>query len=674
MRRFCCYGCYLAFQVKNGDNSESTATWLLIRLGLGAFLAMNIMLLSLLLYSGTLTSAEQMIRQGVVILLWILATPVLVLLGGPILNEAWRALRQGRVTADALISIAALSAYVYSAMAVLAGRGDVYFDTATMLLVLFTLGRFLEASGRAQVSRNLEPLFSSANDCALVTDRSGTDRQVRQKDLVPGQKIRILPGARLPVDGVVVSGRTDIDEAVITGESRPVAKSPGDSVYAGSINLLGHLVVECTSSAAHSTWANIGAFVRQALLLETPIQRHADRWAAVFVPGVLLFSVLTVAYWSTVLPFDRAMLTGLAVLVVACPCALGLAAPMATTLGIGILAQRGCIVRTGAVFEKLARLKGVAFDKTGTLTEGRPWLVGQKSLQATDDEVLQVVSGLEWGSEHPVAKALVAAAMSKNLPPQRLSDVKSVPGMGVRAGSGKTLQAAGSAAFMDTFGWQIPPALQKHLPELTMDHYSLVWVGWDNKVRGLLWLDDQIQEFAAQTVQALQDRGLHTVMLTGDREPVALRISKAIGVKKFEANLLPIDKVKALDRFSARHGAVAMVGDGINDAPVMASAAVSVAVGGASDLVLESADVVLPENGLHLLPWVIGVANVTNWTIKSNLAGAFGYNLIALVLAGIGWLHPLAAASLMVASSIAIILNSLGLNRRCKNLMQPVQK
>ena len=663
-RLFCCYGCCIAYQVARGNTQESTATWLLIRLGIGAFLAMNIMLFSLLLYSGTLTDMESAVRQGIHFLLWALATPVLVILGGPFMVDAWRAAREGRITADALISIAALAAYGYSALVTTRGGEDVYFDTATMLLVIFTLGRYLEAAGRAQAVRSLEPVFLAEEGSACVIN-GGYDEQVEVRDLAPRMHIRVRPGESVPVDGVVRHGHSETNEAVITGESRPSAKEPGSIVRAGSINLSGQLIIECTAPASGSAWATISRSVRDSLKPETPMQRLADRWAAFFVPGVVVLAGVTMFFWSRELPFDQSLLAGLAVLVVACPCALGLAAPMATTLGIGLFGQRGCLVRDGAVLETLARIKGVAFDKTGTLTTGTPRLVGIECGDTPADEVLRVSASLERGSEHPIAETIVMAARERNVPLLDVVDLRAVPGRGIVGKVGGKSVVVGSAALMTEQGWKIPPDLLSRAEAMEAGQHSLVWVGWAGRARGLLWLDDRLHERARESVQQLRRQGMFTALLTGDLEPVATRVGGAVGADAIEASLMPQDKVRVLADLSRRRGPMVMVGDGINDGPVLAAAAVGVAVGSATDLARATADVVLPEDGLHLMPWVIDVAVRVRRTILMNLAGTFGYNAIALTLAAMGWLRPVAAVLLMAVSSLAVVVNSLRLNKQC---------
>jgi Cu2+-exporting ATPase len=482
-------------------------------------------------------------------------------------------------------------------------------------------------------------------------------------------RLRIRPGERLPVDGVVRHGCSETNEAAITGESRPVAKDPGSSVHAGSVNLLGQLIVECTAPASESAWAAISRSVRDSLTPESPIQRLADRWAAFFVPGVVVLAGVTVFLWSRQLPFDQSLLAGLAVLVVACPCALGLAAPMATTLGIGLLGQSGCLVRDGAVLETLAQIKGVAFDKTGTLTTGTPRLVGIEADDTPADEVLRVAASLERGSEHPIAETVVSAADGKNVALVDVFDPHAVPGLGIVGGIAGQPAAAGTQALMTEQGWTVPRHLLARAEALETERYSLVWVGWAGRARGLLWLDDRLRDRARETVQGLRRQGLFTALLTGDRRSVATRVGDTVGADAVEAGLSPQDKVEALAGLSRRHGPMAMVGDGINDGPVLAAASVGVAVCGATDLARETADVVLPEDGLRLMPWVIDVAVRVRRTILINLAGAFGYNAIALTLAVMGWLQPVAAALLMVASSLAVVVNSLRLSKQCAGRM-----
>ena len=396
---FCCYGCCIAFQVRSGKSEEWEAAWLLIRLGVGGFLSMNIMLFSLLLYAGAFTGVDARLLPWVHLLLWIFATPALVILGGPFLRETWLDGVQGRLRSSALIVVGVGAAYIYSAFAVIERGTHVYFDTATMVLMLFTVGRYLEAAGRARAARDLEPLLAAESECATVVNGGAeTRRPVREVDA--RMLVRVRPGERIPVDGVVTEGESHTDEAVITGESRQVAKSVGSPVIAGSINLDGPLLIQSSGAGTATRWAQICRSVRDALVRRSPTQRIADRVVGASVPLVLALGGLTMLYWAQWLPLERALLFGLAVLVVACPCAVGLAAPLATSLGIGRLARCGCLVRDPGVLEALARTRLLAFDKTGTLTSGRAHVVGIESDGAGTDEVLTRAAGLERHSEH----------------------------------------------------------------------------------------------------------------------------------------------------------------------------------------------------------------------------------------------------------------------------------
>jgi Cu2+-exporting ATPase len=659
---FCCYGCCLAFQVRHGSGDETEATWLLIRLGVGGFLSMNIMMFSLLLYSGTFERADAELLPWVHVLLWILATPVLVILGGPFLRDAWDGAVRGRLTAASLIWIGVLAAYGSSALSVITGGTHVYFDTATMLLVLFTVGRYLEAAGRARAVRSLAPLLEAENQWATVVD-TGSESRRPARDLAAGTLVRVRPGERFPVDGVVQEGASHADEAVITGESRAVAKSAGSAVIAGSINLDGSLLIGVTRAGAATRWAQICRAVRESITRKSPAQRVVDQVAGAFVPVVLVLAVATMLAWLGSASFERALLAGLAVLVVACPCGLGLAAGLAGSLGIARLASRGCLVRGGGVLEALARVRAVAIDKTGTLTLGRPRLCGIETEGASPDEALARAAGLERHSEHGLARGIVAAAEARGIVPVAATEVRAMPGCGIRGVSDGMALAAGTSAFMTELGWSFPERLSERARVLEAGGHSLVCLGWGGQVRALLWLDDTLRPDAGLAIEGLRRLGLGVVLLTGDLPETARRTARVVGIESWHGAVSPEDKKAALARMQQRLGRVAMVGDGLNDGPVLAAADVGVAVGTATDLARETADLVLPEDGLRLLPWTIQLARAMRRTIVSSLAWAFGYNLVALGLAASGLLQPILAAVLMASSSLIVIVNSLRMER-----------
>ena len=493
---FCCYGCCIAFQVKNGKSEEWEAAWLLIRLGVGGFLSMNIMLFSLLFYADTFTGPDARLIPWIQLLLWIFATPAVMILGGPFLRETWHDGLQGRLTSSALIVVGVGAAYLYSAVAVIERGPHVYFDTATMVLMLFTLGRLLEAAGRARAARDLEPLLAAERETVVVV-HDGAEVRRRVREVEAGMLVRVRPGERIPIDGIVIEGESHTDEAVITGESRLVTIGVGSAVIAGSINLDGPLLVRSSDAGTATRWAQICRSVREALSRRSPNHRIADRVVGVSVPLVLLLGVLTVLYWAQWLSFDRALLIGLAVLVVACPCAVGLAAPLATSLGIGRLARCGCIVRDPAALETLARTRLLAFDKTGTLTVGRARVVDIESDGVGASEVLARAAGLERHSEHGYARAITAAATMRGIEPVIARDIRVVPGRGIEGTVSGEPVAAGNSALMGDLGWSLAATLREHGQSLEAGGYSVIYVGWGERVRGVMSLDDTLLPEAA---------------------------------------------------------------------------------------------------------------------------------------------------------------------------------
>jgi Cu2+-exporting ATPase len=668
---FCCYGCCIAFQVKNGKSEEWESAWFLIRLGVGGFLSMNIMLLSLLLYTDAFTGVDARLLPWIHLLLWMFATPALVILGGPFLVETWRDGIDGRVTSSALIVLGVGAAYLYSAFAVV-GRGPhVYFDTATMVLMLFTAGRCLEATGRARAARNLEPLLAAESECATVVD-GGAEMRRPVREVSVDTLVRVWPGERIPVDGTVMEGESHADEAVITGESRFVPKGVGSPVIGGSINLDGPLLIQSSRAGTDTRWAQICRSVRDALTRRSPTQRIADRVVGIFVPVVLFLGGLTALYWVRWLPFDQALLIGLAVLVVACPCAVGLAAPLATSLGIGQLARRGCLVREPGALEQLARGRLIAFDKTGTLTSGRARVVRIETDEVAADEALARAAGLERHSEHGFGHAITTAAAVRGLDPVVTGDVRILPGRGIRGNADGQAVVAGNGALMRELGWSVAPALGERGRSLEADGYSVIYVGWGEQVRAALALDDSALPEARSTVQALRSRGLHVMLLSGDLAHATQRVAVAAGIQDVQSGLSPEAKRTALRQLRQKDDVVAMVGDGLNDGPVLAEADIGIAVGSATDLARETAALVLPQGGLWMLPWVVDVARAVRMTILTNLLWAFGYNLIALTLAALGLLQPVIAAVVMAGSSVLVVLNSLRLERMPDPVRMPL--
>ena len=659
---FCCYGCCLAYQVKHGSREEPEAAWLLVRLGIGGFLSMNIMLFSLLLYSGTFDVADSEMLPKFYWLLGIFATPVLFILGGPFIKESWEGALQGRLNSATLISIGAISAYGYSMLMLFTGGKNIYFDTATMILVLFTLGRYLEASGRAKAVRNVAPLLEAERQWATVIE-NGKEKRSSISKMKVGMNVRILPGERFPVDGIVLEGFSSADESILTGENRPVIKSEGDLVLAGSINQKGSLLIECGALGAATQWGLLCKSVREALSHPSSIQRLADNVASIFVPIVLAITILTIIYWQSQVPLDQALLNGLAVLVVACPCALGLAAPLATALGLGQYIQRGCIIRGGEIQETLAKIRRIAFDKTGTLTKGATRLIKIENNDASQEEVLQRAAGLEQHSEHSLAQGIISVAKERKLIIKNPERVQAVAGSGVMGYIEGELTAVGRSEWLIEQGLEMPSLFVKKLQNYESSGQTVVCVGWSGKINGILLLDDMLLPEVPIMVETLKKLDMRTMLLTGDLPAVASRIAKSAGVEEWKASMSPDEKCNFLEQWGGIEDPAIMVGDGLNDGPVLARAEVGIAVGSATDLARETADLVLPEKGLALLPWVILLSRAVHRTIITNLLWAFGYNIVAITLAVFGLLQPILAAGLMAGSSLLVVFNSLRLEQ-----------
>jgi len=651
---FCCYGCCLAYQVHHGAREEPQAALWLIRLGVGGFLAMQVMLFSLLRYADT--GAEDAWVRGVVPwLLWGLTTPLLLVVGGPFLAGAWASAREARMTADTLVSLGALAAYSYSAWQVIQGGGQLYFDTVTMVLVLFTLGRYLEAQGRVRAVRSLAPMLSAER--AEVRVLSGAGEAVRPvREIRPGDVLSVVPGERIAVDAEVVEGCSECDESVLTGQAEPRPKAPGDRVYAGSLNGSGRLVLRALVPGDRTRWVRIGRLVREALAGKSLMGEALDRVAAYFVPLVLALAGTTVWFWASRGGFDQALLAGLAVLVVACPCALGLAAPLATSVGIAEAARRGILIRGAGALERLGSVKGIAFDKTGTLTQWKlqPVAVGLRG--ADEAAVLGIARGLAAGSDHPVARAVIAQAAAARITERPAERARAHPGAGITGQIGGTACGIGSLDFMTRLGWSVPEAW---LPRAAEEDCTLLYVGWGGRVYGRLGFAEHETAEARRVVAALRRQGLEPLLLSGDRRRPVARLARSMGIATWQAEASPEAKARIVGAWGRRRGPIAMVGDGLNDGPVLAAASVGIAVGGGTDLAKESADVVLPDEGLTALPWLLRLARAVRRSVRINLAWAFAYNAVALALAAGGLLRPVLAAALMAGSSLVIVSRSL---------------
>ncbi|MEO8505399.1 MAG: cation-translocating P-type ATPase [Acidobacteriota bacterium] len=657
---FCCFGCFLAFRVHGEAGEEADATLFFLRLGVGAFLGMNVMILSLLLYSHDFSRDQDHIRRGIEILVGVLATPVMLVLGAPLIRDAWRAGRRGQITAETMIAVSSVAAYGYSVAALFGLLDHIYFDTATMLLLLFTVGRYLDATARARAARNLAPLLE-AEIASVRTLTSDGEVTKRARDVAVGELVRVLAGERIPVDGEIVVGNSTVDQSLVTGEPEPIPKGPGDVVFAGTANGDGILLARTSASGAATHWAAIGRAVREALERRSRLQTLHDRIATYFLPLVVLVAAGAAVYWGRHGSVWTATSAALATLVVACPCALGPAAYLASFLGIGIAARRGIVIRSTRALQDLATSRWMVFDKTGCLTRGTPTLVAVAAEQAPEAAILGHAAGLALASDHPFSRALVEAARERGAVAVPATEVRTVRGQGLLGQRDGMAVALGSARFFSELGWRPPSQLGARAGVLESSANSLVFYGQEGRIEGLFAFADTLKPEAAEVLQSLRSRGLRTMVLSGDRTAAVRLAAESLAFERWRAEISPEEKLAVVRQLSASEGEVAMVGDGLNDAPVLAGAGVGIALGSGTELARTSADIVTADTSLLVLPWLVDLGRSVRRKTAISLLWAFGYNIGGVALAASGYLTPVLAAALMAASSILVIGNALGL-------------
>lgn len=597
----------------------------------------------------------------------VLATPVQFWVGARFYRGAWAALRGGGANMDVLVVLGTSMAYFYSLAVTLSGRHElhVYFEASAMIITLILLGKLLEARARNRTTAALDALLRLQPRMARL-ERDGAVVEVAVDTLQPGALFVLRPGDAVPVDGEVVSGDSALNEAMLTGESLPVDKHPGDKVYAATLNGEGMLRCRATGVGASTMLAGIIRLVEQAQGSKAPVQRLADRISAVFVPVVVTIALLTLAgWWYVAGDFQAALINAVAVLVIACPCALGLATPTAIMVGTGQGARAGMLVRNAGALEMAERIGVLAVDKTGTLTEGRPSVTDVLPVGGGDaDELLALAAALEQHSAHPIAQAVVDAARQKGLAIGHADEVLSSTGQGlagrVRLADGLSAVVLGSPAFLAGRGVAVP---EQDWRALAAAGKTLIAVARDLRFAGLIGVADRLRPDSAAAVARLQARGLRVVMLTGDHEATAAAIAGQTGITDWRAEVLPGDKAAAVQALAAQGERVGMVGDGINDAPALAAAEVSFALGVGADVAVEAADITLLRNSLHGVADAIDLSHATLAKIRQNLFFAFIYNVLGLPLAAAGMLNPVIAGAAMALSSVSVVSNSLLLRR-----------
>ncbi len=609
----------------------------------------------------------------------VLATPVVFWGAYPFHRATWMNLRHGKATMDTLISIGTLSAYFWSlyellanqagmtgmdGMTGMAGMPEVYFEVATAVTVFLLAGRYFEARAKQRSGAALRALADlGARDVAVL--RNGEELRIPIEELQVGEQFVVRPGEKLSTDGIVVEGRSAIDMSLLTGESIPVEVGPGDSVTGATLNAGGRLIVEATSVGSDTALAQISKLVEQAQSGKAPVQRLADRVAGVFVPVVLLIAVLTLAYWLlTGAGAETAFSAAVAVLIIACPCALGLATPTALLVGTGRGAQLGILIKGPEILESTRQIDTIVLDKTGTITSAKMVLLQVVAADSTDsDQVLRLIGALEAASEHPVGRAITSAALDKTGALLEVTEFWSEQGKGVTGQVDGHQVFAGTQRLMTENAIEVTAELNAAQSEAELLGRTAVLAAWGGVVRAVLVVGDTPRPSSSEAISRLQELGLVPVLLTGDNATAAQTVADQVGITQVISRVLPEQKFEKIKELQAQGKVVAMVGDGVNDAAALAQADLGIAMGSGTDVAIAASDLTLVRSDLNAVADALQLSRRTLRTIKVNLFWAFGYNVAAIPLAAAGLLDPMIAGAAMVLSSVFVLSNSLRLRR-----------
>ncbi|MCW3989534.1 MAG: heavy metal translocating P-type ATPase [Candidatus Bathyarchaeota archaeon] len=607
--------------------------------------------------------------------LWafLLATPVQIIAGGKYYRGAWLAAKARNMNMDTLIVVGTTTAWAYSTFVVffpgLAPSSDLYFDTAAMILALILVGKLLEEIARGKASEAVRRLLDLQPPVARILHEDGSEEEVPVETVMPFDVLIIKPGEKVPLDGDIIEGASSVDESMVTGESIPVSKKVGDQVIGGTVNMEGALKIEVTKIGMNTTLQQIVQMVEDAQLSRAPIQRLADTIAGYFVPVVIAIGIVSFAVWYYVLgaTFGFALTAFISVVIVACPCAMGIATPTAILVGSAKGAENGILIKGGEYLEKTRELQAIAFDKTGTLTKGE---ITVTDIFGDDpDGLLRLVASLERRSEHPIGEAIVREAQEKGLELPEPKDFEAIAGKGVKGTVDGRSMIVGTPRLMEEIGAEMSPEISGKAEEFFDQGKTLVFVSVEGAVVGLIAVADELKDNAPDAIAKLKSMGLQVVMITGDNERTAEAIAKRVGIDRYLAEVLPQDKVGEIKKLQGEGLVVAMVGDGINDAPALAQADVGIALGSGTDVAVETGGIILIRNDLMDVVTAIQLSKATYSKIKQNLFWAFGYNAALIPIAAgvlIPWgiqMHPIFASAAMASSSLSVVSNSLLLRR-----------
>jgi Cu+-exporting ATPase len=598
---------------------------------------------------------------------WLLATPVQFYLGAGFYLSAWKAIKNRIGNMDLLVAIGTSAAYFLSIYMMAQGHTHLYFEASTVVITLVLLGKWLEKRAKRQTTEAIRALQKLRPETARVK-RTDQELDIPIQEVVIDDVVIIRPGERIPVDALIVEGSSHVDESMMTGESEPVNKVIGNKVIGGAVNIDGMLLVKTMAIGAESTLSRIIRLVEDAQTAKPEIQRLVDKVSAVFVPVVIVIALITLLAWGLYSAnWEHAILNAVAVLVIACPCALGLATPTAIMAGTGVAARHGILIKDAKALELAHSITQVVFDKTGTLTEGKPVLLAFKSIDGNDQLLLELAASIEQNSLHPLAKAVVTQLQSFGKNPVIATDVLDVAGRGLHGKVNNTVIYVGNQRWMEELGVSIEH--QNGAADTYKSAGNTVsWVAQGSNdakpvLLGMLAFGDQVKESSNKAISALHDKGVKTLLLTGDNSTSAARVAEMIGIDKVLAEQTPESKASSIASLRDKDSVIAMVGDGINDAPALAAADVSFAMSSGTDVAMHTADITLMQSDPSLVADTIDISRRTYRKIKQNLFWAFIYNLIGIPLAAMGFLSPVIAGAAMAFSSVSVVMNALTLSK-----------
>ena len=640
---------------------------------LSAVLTIPIMVISMIGMTDWFMAWSPFTMNEINLLLLVATTIVMVVSGKRFFSIAWKLGRHGSADMNTLVAVGTGSAYLYSAIIVLFPRwlsvadasGHIYFDTAAAIITLILMGRLLESKAKRKTTDAIKKLMNLQPKMARIL-KNGIESDVPVDDVRKDDIFIVRPGEKMPVDGVILKGATSVDESMLTGESMPVEKIPGNAVVGGTINMDGSLEVRATAVGKETVIAQIIRLVEEAQGSKAPIQTLADKVASVFVPAVIVIAVVTLALWLLIggIPFSSALINFVAVLIIACPCALGLATPTAIMVGTGRGATQGILIRNAESLERAHGIQTIILDKTGTLTEGKPSVTDFIPLNGHERlAVLRHAASVENRSEHPLARAIVDYAVREGIVPGDVESFKAVSGLGVRAAMNGTEIVVGSPSYTKDQAIDIGAA-EKEIVRFASEGKTAVLVAINGTAAGVFGISDTVKSTSREAVEKLKRLGISVVILTGDSAATARSVAASLGIDRVIAEVMPREKAAHVRRLQAEGAIVAMAGDGINDAPALAQADVGIAMGTGTDVAMETADITLMNGDLLNVVHAISLSKKTIRTIKQNLFWAFVYNVVGIPVAALGLLNPMYAAAAMALSSVSVVSNSLRLRTK----------